>query len=296
MIKHWISAFRLRTLPLAFSCIIAGSALAYKEDVFDVLIFSLGLLTTLFLQVLSNLANDYGDADKGTDNDNRVGPKRAIQSGAISKSQMKKAIVVFVVLSLVTGLILVFYATRNLHFLYPVGFITLGLLAIMAAIKYTAGDSAYGYKGLGDLFVFVFFGCVGVGGSYFLYSAPLKWEVILPMITIGTFSSAVLNLNNMRDWENDKACGKNTLVVLIGFQKAKAYHFGLLLVGFLSAALYILYYTRDFTAVLALTSVAGVLLVHLIKVLRTKVPYVLDAELKKIALTTFFYAITLWWI
>lgn len=294
-LKDWLFAARLRTLPLAFSSIIAGGACAHAQGYFDAVIFTLALMTTLFLQVLSNLANDYGDAVKGTDNDQRVGPVRAIQSGAITKTAMKKAVVLCAILSLITGLTLVLYATRSLPFYYPLGFVLLGLLAIVAAIKYTAGENPYGYNGWGDLFVFIFFGLVGVIGSYLLYGGPLVVDVLFPAISIGCFSAAVLNLNNMRDWENDKASGKNTLVVKMGFSKAKFYHLALIITGVISTLLFIDFQDLGLNKVLVLLPLL-LLLIHLRKVAFVKEPQALDPELKKVALTTFFYTIFLLWM
>ena len=289
MIKDWIKAFRLRTLPLAFSSIITGTALAIEY--FEFVIFILAIFTTLFLQVLSNLANDYGDAEKGTDNENRVGPERAIQSGAISKFQMKKAIIIFVILSFSFGVSLVVYSLRNVHIGYTLALIITGILSIVAAIKYTAGKKAYGYKGLGDLFVFIFFGLVGVLGSKFLYIASFDLSSLLPAMTIGLFSAAVLNLNNMRDWENDKASGKNTLVVKIGLPKAKKYHFTILITGIASSITYALqleFSLVELTFVLAFIPIV----LHLRTVAKIKEnPTEFDPELKKVALSTFLFSI-----
>lgn len=291
--KKWLSAFRLRTLPLAFSCIITGSALADKRGAFDLQIFILAIITTLFLQILSNLANDYGDAQKGTDNENRVGPTRAIQSGEITAKQMKKAIVVFVVLSLISGLSLVFsaFGTNSLRQVFL--FIGLGILSIFAAIKYTAGKRAYGYAGLGDLSVFLFFGIVGVIGSSMLYDFNFDLSHLLPATTIGVFSAAVLNLNNMRDIENDRASGKNTLVVIIGPARAKKYHFFILIVGVLLSILFVLKTNFKIINLLFIISFLPIL-IHLVKVVNIKEPKEFDPELKKMALSTFLFSILFW--
>ena len=291
--KAWISAFRLRTLPLAFSCIITGTAIAHAYGFFDGLTFALAILTTLFLQVLSNLANDYGDAEKGTDNENRIGPERAIQSGIISPASMKKGMVVFVLLSLFSGLSLVFYATKDNNFLLPLAFVLLGIGAIIAAIKYTAGKGAYGYKGLGDLFVFLFFGIVGVGGTFFLYAKTWDLKILLPSMTIGLFSSAVLNLNNMRDIHNDEASGKRTLVVKIGLKNAVKYHLVILVLGMLSAIFFVLSEPFKLINLLFLISFLPLLL-HLKKVVKTATPKDFDPELKKVALTTFLFSLLFW--
>lgn len=292
-IKDWLSAFRLRTLPLSFSSIITGSAIAHKEGVFNIVIFILALTTTLFLQILSNLANDYGDAEKGTDNAQRIGPQRAIQSGAISKSQMKKAIILFVILSLCSGLPLVFIATSSLTIWVPIAFVTLGLLAIVAAIKYTAGKGAYGYSGLGDLFVFIFFGLVGVIGSYLLYDFNFKSEIFFPAISIGLFSTAVLNLNNMRDIHNDRASGKNTFVVKIGLSNAKKYHFLILCVGILCALVFLFISGYGIQSLFICTSFIPLVL-NIVKVLKVKSAKEFDPELKKVSLSTFMFAVLFW--
>lgn len=221
-IKIWIQTFRLRTLPLALSSVLMGVIVSYMYHSFNLVVSLLSVLTTLFLQILSNLANDYGDGVKGTDNKDRLGPTRAIQSGEISLSEMRKAIVVFVFLSLVSGIALIFYSGISL--VNAAVLLMIGLLAIVAAIKYTVGEKAYGYSALGDLFVFIFFGPIAVMGTFYLNSHTLEWIVLLPSITMGLWSTAVLNLNNMRDIENDKSSGKTTFAVLLGIKNAKLYH------------------------------------------------------------------------
>jgi 1,4-dihydroxy-2-naphthoate octaprenyltransferase len=228
--KHWISAFRLQTLPLAFSCIFMGAALSFSYSSYSWTVFSLSLVTTLLLQVLSNLANDYGDAEKGTDNENRLGPKRAVQSGDISAGNMKNAVIVVAVLSFISGLTLLWVAFGRID-ISLLFFVLLGIGAIAAAIKYTMGKSAYGYRGLGDLFVFLFFGLIGVIGSMYLQSKTIDFTALLPAATIGLFSTGVLNLNNLRDIENDKESGKNTIVVLLGKKGGAVYHLVLLSLG-----------------------------------------------------------------
>lgn len=236
---------RLRTLPLAVSGILMGSALSDLSGVEShKMITILALLTAIFLQILSNLANDYGDFTKGTDNENRVGNMRALQSGNITPKAMLHMIIVFVVLSLISGISLLYLAADgNINYSFLLFFI-LGLAAIAAAIKYTVGKSAYGYSGLGDVFVFVFFGLVAVLGVYILHNHfTWRWPVdkwmILPAITVGFLSTAVLNTNNIRDIENDRVSGKNTIVVKMGLQKARIYHWFLLLGALLSLVFFI---------------------------------------------------------
>ena len=234
----WINAFRLRTLPLAFSCIIMGSGLAFGDDQFNLTVFVLALITTLFLQILSNLANDYGDFVKGTDNKNRVGPERTLQAGLITKDEMVTAMWIIALLCSVFGVWLIYEGTKGLD-LHRAGlFAILGLAAMGAAVKYTMGKNPYGYAGLGDVFVFLFFGWLGVIGSYFLHTHSIDIKIVLPASAIGFFTTAVLNINNMRDHEADAKSGKNTLVVRIGISWAKRYHFMLNFIGVLFIVLY----------------------------------------------------------
>ena len=236
--KKWINAFRLRTLPLAFSCIIMGSGLAYATGQFNLMVFILALITTLFLQILSNLANDYGDFVKGTDNDERVGPDRTMQSGLITKPEMVRIMWVIALLCSIFGVWLIYEGTNGLDLLKAGVFAILGITAMGAAVKYTMGKNPYGYAGLGDIFVFLFFGWLGVLGSYFLHTHTLNWELLLPASSIGFFTTAVLNINNMRDHLTDEKSGKNTLVVRIGISWAKRYHFMLNFIGILFIVLY----------------------------------------------------------
>lgn len=288
MIKHWIKAFRLRTLPLSFSAIIMGNAIAKSLNIFDWSIFIATLLTTLFLQVLSNLANDYGDGIKGTDNADRLGPERALQSGAISPKQMKTAIIINVILAFCSGIYLIVFAVDfSLNLI--LFFIGLGVLAIISAIMYTVGKKAYGYNGLGDLFVFIFFGIVGVGGAYFLQTNYFDWHILLPAIAIGLLSSAVLNLNNMRDIENDAKMNKNTLVVKIGLPKSKIYHYLLFILSYIVLFLYIFLEINQqkWVIILFTIAIATIHITHILRVKKASSYQAFDPELKIIALSTF---------
>lgn len=300
--KPWLKAFRLRTLPLSFSNILLGSAAAYALQLkkhtsqfeFSWSIFTLTLLTTLLLQILSNLANDYGDAKKGADNENRIGPARAIQSGEISAAAMLKAIILFSVLTLISGLTLLFISFgENLNWTF-LGFFLLGVAAIAAAIKYTVGKGAYGYSGLGDLFVFIFFGLVGVMGSFYLQTKLFNIQILFPAITMGCFSVAVLNLNNMRDRVNDQAVGKNTLVVKLGARNAKIYHGFLFVVAYAVFPIPALIRTGSWVLALALAPVVIIHVIHLIRVYKVCNPAEFDPELKKIALSSFLFSILVW--
>ncbi|MEQ6119926.1 1,4-dihydroxy-2-naphthoate polyprenyltransferase [Reichenbachiella sp. MALMAid0571] len=238
-IKAWIEAFRLRTLPLSLSCILMGTFLASGDGFFRLDIFLLSTSTTILLQVLSNLANDYGDSIHGADSNHREGPARAVQTGAITKSQMKKAIILFSVLALITGCLLLFITFRD-RLLYLLLFLAMGLLAIFAAINYTAGKKPYGYKGLGDLAVFIFFGLVGVGGVYFLQAGVYNFFILLPAASCGLFATGVLNVNNIRDIESDKLAGKISIPVRLGRERAIFYHWALLTIGYSASCLFVL--------------------------------------------------------
>lgn len=233
----WLDAARPKTLPLALVSILTGSVLAYSTHQASILITILAFVTATLLQILSNLANDYGDAQKGTDNAKRLGPVRAIQSGAVTPERMKKAIVINLVMTLVSGLTLVLYALDNLQNILL--FLGLGMLAMIAAIAYTVGNKPYGYVGLGDISVFIFFGLLGVMGTFFLHTGTITPTLILPAVGCGLMAVAVLNVNNMRDIENDQQCGKKTIAVRLGCRKAKHYHVLLLSGAFLAFTLYL---------------------------------------------------------
>lgn len=235
--KVWIKAFRLRTLPLALSSIAMGGFLASAANAFRWDVFLLAVLTTIFLQVLSNLANDYGDSIHGADSADRKGPSRAVQSGVVTKSQMLTAIFILVFLSLASGITLLL-VSFGLDWKALVFFFGLGILSILAAIAYTVGRKPYGYAGLGDLSVLIFFGFVGVMGSYYLFTKTISTYEVLPALSCGLFSIAVLNINNIRDIESDRKAGKYSIPVRIGKSKAVAYHWILLILGLCSAIAY----------------------------------------------------------
>lgn len=281
--KAWVSAFRLRTLPLALSCIGMGSFLAAAAGKFNSLIFFLCCLTTIFLQVLSNLANDYGDSVNGADHAERTGPKRAVQLGVIGAAQMRNAIILFTLLSFVTGvsLLLVSFGWDWRAILF---FLGLGLLCIAAAVAYTVGRKPYGYMGLGDASVMIFFGLVGVLGSYYLFTQEVSAPVILPALSCGFFSMAVLNINNIRDIESDKMAGKFSVPVRIGKVNAVRYHWVLLVSGVVSAVFYtILQFGSSYQFLFLLT--VPLFMRNGLAVSR-KAPEELDPYLKQMALST----------
>lgn len=286
----WIRAFRLRTLPLALSSAILGSFLALASGRFNWLVFILASLTTLFLQILSNLANDYGDFVHGVDNEKRIGPARITQHGLVSPLKMKAVIVVFVLLALTAGSTLIIIGLegaplRNIIFLFLLGF-----SAIFAAIKYTVGKKPYGYVGLGDLFVFIYFGIVGVAGTFYLHTHYFNPWILLPASAIGLLSSGVLNLNNMRDIENDARSGKRTLVVWIGSKAAKFYHTTLISLSFVFSVIYALkFFTSVYQYLFILTTPLFVM--NVMVVIQNTEPANLNNELKKLAISTFAFSV-----
>lgn len=291
--KHWIQAARLRTLPLSISGILVGSAYAYYQHKFDLIIFIFAFLTTLSFQILSNFANDYGDGIKGTDA-NRIGEKRLVASGEITSAQMKKAIIINGIISFVLAVALIYFAFGQENFAYSIVFLVLGIASIAAAIKYTVGNNAYGYSGFGDIFVFVFFGWVAVIGSNFLYSKSIDVKLFLPAIAIGMLSTAVLNLNNMRDIENDRKANKNTLIVKFGLTFGLWYQRVLTLIPIvLIFAFFRLFKTFPTTNYGLLFLLIFLLVSHNQRISKVTEPKNFDPELKKIALTTFFYAIVI---
>lgn len=292
-IRAWVGAMRLRTLPLAASSIIAGYALARFEGHRAPEVFLLALITCLCLQILSNLANDLGDFLKGTDNSDRIGPTRALQSGALTKREMIVGVIVTALLSLASGIwLLVTSMDAHEDVWRFLAFFLLGLYAISAAIRYTLGKSAYGYAGFGDVFVFAFFGWTGVVGTYALCTGALDIQAFLPASTIGALSTMVLNLNNMRDHVNDAQCGKRTMVVKLGLKKAKLYHYTLYLLACLFFALWILVHPVS-GLIWFPTLVLIALLAHVFKVVKTDNPLDLDGQLKVVALFTFAFALSL---
>lgn len=288
-VKTWIGAFRLRTLPLSMASIILGSLLAYYTGGFDWGVFGLALLTTLSLQILSNLANDYGDSKNGIDNTTRVGPQRTVQSGLIPARKMKAMVIGFILLSLVSGSALVFIGTNGENFLMTLGFLLLGMIAVASAVKYTVGKNPYGYRGLGDLFVFVFFGLAGVVGTFYLHTNTLPADIFLPATSIGLLSVGVLNLNNMRDQVSDKNSGKRTLVVILGSDKAKIYHIALLAGAILSGMIFsLLHFHTPYQFLFLIT--LPFLIMNIREVLHNTIPKELDPELRKLAIATLIFA------
>ncbi|WP_394759512.1 1,4-dihydroxy-2-naphthoate octaprenyltransferase [Flavobacterium sp.] len=302
--KHWIEAARLRTLPLSVSGIMVGSLYALANptnnvltptQVFSWTVFGLAMLTTLGFQILSNFANDYGDGVKGTDNEDRIGPKRAIQSGVISPAEMKKAMIITSVLTLLSAIALIYFAFKDTNLGYSLFFLALGIIAIASAIRYTVGNSAYGYKGFGDVFVFVFFGLVSTLGVNFLHSKQFDLQLLLPASAIGLLSAGVLNLNNMRDEASDRKSNKNTLVVKIGGAKAIIYHYFLLITAMVLVLVFAIIYNGIGFRIdqYAFLVAYFPLISHLRTVYYCPEPKALDPQLKKLAISTFLLSLIL---
>lgn len=286
-LRDWLSAFRLRTLPLASSAMLVGGGLGFAEHPHAAGVCVLSLITAFLLQILSNLANDYGDTLHGADNADRVGPQRAVQSGRISPAQMKRAIAITAVLALITGISLLILALGITgHWTAFWILLATGILAIGAAYQYTAGSKPYGYKGLGDVSVFLFFGLIGVLGSAFLYMGIFIQEAFLPACWVGLQSTAVLNLNNLRDHENDRASGKMTIVARLGYRKGVMYHALLVMTASMLMTVWAMMHSTVWMWAITIGwSVLSVL--QLGRLMQVRQFAAIDPELKKTALATF---------
>lgn len=290
-VRAYMVSFRLRTLPLSLSGVLLGSMLAASDGYFKTITFVWAMLTTAALQILSNLANEVGDLDKGTDNEHRLGPIRSAQSGALSGGEMIRAMIVVGGIAVITGSLLIYEAFRDLLNWKSIVLFVAGGASIVAAVKYTVGKSAYGYRGLGDLFVFIFFGLVSVMGSYFAMAGKLSWICILPAAAIGFLSSGVLNMNNIRDIENDSVCGKRTIPVILGVRGAKIYHFIITILALICLCVYSVIHPGGWTGYLFLLALP-LLCLHLNKVYRDE-GRALDSQLKILSLTTLMISLLL---
>jgi 1,4-dihydroxy-2-naphthoate polyprenyltransferase len=288
--NSWLNAIRLRTLPLAMAGIFMGGFLSFFFNVINYQITGLALLTAVLLQILSNLANDYGDYSKGTDNNERVGPVRMTQSGYISAKAMKRAVILTSFLALISGVLLIYFGIANILSLQSGILLITGLMAIAASIKYTVGKNAFGYHGLGDLAVFIFFGLAGVAGSFYLNAHLLFADIFLLSISIGFLSVAVLNLNNMRDVINDEKSGKITLVVRMGEKKSKIYHFLLISLAFILAIIFTLLHFESWFQFLFLL-ILPLFISDLQFIIKNREPSALDPYLKKQSINTFIFTL-----
>jgi 1,4-dihydroxy-2-naphthoate octaprenyltransferase len=290
-LKPWIIAARLRTLPLAVSNILLGSFLAYYHGKFSVIILLLGLATAVLLQVLSNFANDYGDFVHGADEKRISKYERVLQSGKISPKQMRWMLIILTLITFVTGISLIVLVTRTLGTIVLVVFFGIGILCIIAAITYTIGKKPYGYIGMGDIAVFIFFGIVGVCGIYVLQTRQWDWPVLFPAASFGLLSMGVLNINNIRDLESDRLSGKKTLVVRIGLEKAKIYHTWLILIAVILGIVSTL---LDFHSAFQLLYLLTIpfFIMNVYRVRSSKYSGMLDDELRNLSLTAFFFSVS----
>ena len=223
---------RLRTLPLSTGGVILGILLATADFKVNLWVAVLIVLTTVCLQILSNLSNELGDVLHGTDTEDRVGPQYGLNGGVLTIGEMKVLIGIFVALCIVSGTAMTLLSFGTLWDLTPILVLLLGAGAIMGAMKYTLGRNPYGYRGLGDFYVFVFFGLVAVLGAYFVASHTLFWRLLLPGAAVGCFSVGVLNVNNIRDMETD-AANRVTVAIRLGERKAKIYQTVLIVLGWI---------------------------------------------------------------
>ena len=287
-IKYWIQASRIETLPLSISGIIVGSFYAFYNYSFDKIIFVLSIITAISFQILSNFANDYGDGILGTDND-RIGPKRVIATGKLTLQELKKGIIVNVFISITFSYSLIKYSFKN-DYLFIVIFLFLSIFSILAAIKYTMGKSPYGYYGFGDIFVFIFFGLLSVFGSYFLQTNSIDYEVFILGSIIGFLCVGVLNLNNIRDIENDSKMNKKTIPTRIGFKNSKIYHYTLMLIPILMTFLWSANFEISIRYFFIIAAIFPIVF-HIYKVRLAISPEKFKPLLKQLAISTFIYSI-----
>ncbi len=293
--KAWIEAARLRTLPLSISGILAGSAVAWHHNLMSISVFVLLLLTTIALQVLSNMANDLGDYQHGADTEERVGPQRGLQGGVLSEKEMRIGVIVCAIVSFLVGVAMLAAAfiPKN-EWIFFGCFVAFGILTIIAALKYTMGKNPYGYSGKGDLMVFIFFGLATVAGSYIIHSASLNLlPALLPAISIGLFSMGVLNVNNLRDNESDKKTGKNTQIVKHGVSYGQRYHLFLCVGGIASMAVFFVV-IQQFWGLVWIAVPSFIILKHALRIFNAKEIKAIDPELKKLSLSTLLMAILMW--
>lgn len=287
-LKLWIQAARLRTLPLSVSGIIVGSALAFSRVGFNALLFGLLMLTTILLQELSNFANDVGDFEHGTDNAERVGPQRGLQAGGLSLKEMKCGVAVAAVVAFLSGVAMLYTAFGiDANFW---AFLAFGILTIIAALRYTMGRNPYGYRGLGDVMVLVFFGWATTIGSYYIICQQITWQILVLGFGIGFLSMGVLNINNMRDAETDAKTGKRTIIVKLGVKFGQVYHLILCVLGVSAFAVCILA-DRKPLALLWILPPAVLLIMHGIRIFTCSNVKTIDPELKKLSLSTLLMAV-----
>jgi 1,4-dihydroxy-2-naphthoate octaprenyltransferase len=224
--RIWIMAARVRTLPAAVAPVLVGTALAGHDDHFDPIAFACALLGALFIQVGTNLSNDYSDARRGADTEDRLGPVRVTAGGLVPPRQVLVATYVSFGLAVLCGVYLIAVAGPVL--------LLIGAASILAGVLYTGGPRPYGYEGLGELFVFLFFGIVAVTGSYYVQAEELPWEAFALAVPVGLLASAILVVNNVRDLETDRRAGKRTLAVRLGRERTRVLYATMLALAYVA--------------------------------------------------------------
>ncbi|BBA17289.1 1,4-dihydroxy-2-naphthoate octaprenyltransferase [Blattabacterium cuenoti] len=293
-LKYWISAARIHTLPLSLSGITLSFFISQSRKNVSIITYILSITTALLLQILANFANDYGDSITGVDNFRRIGPKRTIQCGLISLSEMKKAIFIFSVLSFFSGLFLLFQTIlwKNIliFFIYFLGI----LVCIYSSIRYSIGSRPYGYiTGMGDLFVMIFFGILSVEGSYFLYTHILSMDIFFLSLSIGFLNVGVLNLNNMRDLDNDRENKKYTIPVWLGIEYAKLYHTFIILISIFLGGYFIFLNKKTVCQCFFFIFIFIFLILHVRNIIFIKENKIFDLELKKLVILIFLYGFSI---
>ena len=228
MWRIWLMAARPRTLPAAVAPVLVGTALAIHDDEFRPLAFAAALLGAVFIQVGTNLSNDYSDARRGADTEDRLGPVRVTAGGLVPPRQVLIATYVSFALAVLVGMYLVYVAGPEL--------LLVGAASILAGVLYTGGPRPYGYEGLGEVFVFTFFGIVAVTGSYYVHVERLPWEAFALAVPVGLLAASILVVNNVRDIETDRRAGKRTLAVRLGRERTRTLYAGMLAAAFASLA------------------------------------------------------------
>ncbi|MEM9895947.1 MAG: 1,4-dihydroxy-2-naphthoate octaprenyltransferase [Bacteroidota bacterium] len=285
-LRAWVAAFRFRTLPLVIAGWLVGITLASMQAQINYTTSILTLLTAVLLQVLSNLANDYGDGVSGVDQ-HREGEARMVQKGLIKPEHMRLAMVICSIASFLSGLLLIYLVFPN-DYLQAIIFVSIGVAGIVAAIKYTVGENPYGYAGFGDVFVFLFFGIALVFGTFYLQTKIFDWQILMPAASIGLFSVGVLNVNNIRDINSDKAAGKQSIPVRIGRKRAVIYHIFLLQGGMLLSMIYAVINYRSFWCLLFIP--INIFFLRNVTAVSEKPYNQLDPYLKQVAISTLFFS------
>ncbi len=260
-VRIWLMAARLRTLPAAVAPVLVGTSLALGDGDFHPLAFVAALLGAVFIQVGTNLSNDYSDARRGADTEDRLGPVRVTAGGLVPPGQVLVATYVTFGLAVACGAYLIAVAGWEL--------LAVGAASILAGVLYTGGPRPYGYEGLGELFVFLFFGIVAVAGSYYVQVQKLPWEAFVCAVPVGLLASAILVVNNVRDLETDRRAGKRTLAVRLGRERTRGLYVAMLLLAFATAP--VTWWAGSMTAWLLLPWLAAPLAVRLSQVVRTRV-------------------------